>query len=395
MVELLFDTAIEQYRYPKSISDVIGFRFRYKGGQPVITISLCMIVRDEEKLLAECLQSVSGIVDEIIIVDTGSIDQTKEVAKYYTDHVLDYTWIDDFSAARNFAFSQATKEYILWLDADDILLKEDVEKLVTVKKEIDESVDSVTMIYHYAFDEFGNVTTSLRRNRLVKRSKHFQWVGPVHEYLDASGQTVHSDIVVTHTRKHVHSGRNLTIFENREKQGESFSPRDLYYFGNELMDNLHYEKAVVIYEKFLKEKNGWSEDIISACFRLSEIYLMTDRFDDAFRVAMRSFDYDSPRAELCGRLGSLFLRQKKYDQAQFWFKEAIQHKKPKEHWGFIQEAYWTWFPHLQLCICYYHLGEFKKAYEHNEVARSYRPTDQHVLHNKKLLEEKHKVEVKK
>ncbi len=353
-----------------------------------------MIVKDEEKHLGKCLRSVSGIVDEIIIVDTGSIDRTKEVARYYTDLVLDFDWIDDFSAARNFAFAQATKDYIVWLDADDILLKEDVEKLLTLKKEIDEAIDSVTMIYNYAFDEFGNVTTSLRRNRLVKRSENFKWIGPIHEYLDVRGNIINSDVVITHTRKHAHSKRNLAIFENRAKRGEDFSPRDLFYYGNELMDNQQYEKASIIYEKFIKEKNGWSEDIITACYRLSGIYMMMDKFDDAFRVAMKSFDYDSPRAELCCRIGSLFLKQQKYDQALFWFKQAIELKKPQDHLGFIQEAYWTWFPHLQLCICYYHLGEFEKSYEHNEQARKHRPTDQDVLHNKKLLEEQHKIEVK-
>jgi glycosyltransferase involved in cell wall biosynthesis len=358
------------------------------------SISLCMIVKNEESTLGKCLESISSVVDEIIIVDTGSTDHTKKIARSFTSLVYDFHWIYDFSAARNFAFAQATKDYILWFDADDFLLKEDQAKLVSLKKELVDSIDSVTMIYNYAFDEFGNVTTSLRRNRLVKRSKNFQWVGPVHEYLNVSGNIKHSDIVVTHTRTHGHSGRNLAIFENRVTRGETFSPRDLYYYGNELMDNQQYEKALIIYEKFIKEKNGWSEDIISACYRLSGIYMMTDKFDDAFRVAMKSFDYDPPRAELCCRLGSLFLKQQKYDQARFWFKQAIELKKPEDHLGFIQEAYWSWFPHLQLCICYYHLGEFEKSYEHNEQARKHRPSDVHVLHNKKLLEEKHKIEVK-
>ncbi len=72
------------------------------------TISLCMIVRNEEKVLARCLESVRGCVDEIVIVDTGSSDATKEIAARYTDRIYDFEWIDDFSAARNYAFEQAT-----------------------------------------------------------------------------------------------------------------------------------------------------------------------------------------------------------------------------------------------------------------------------------------------
>ena len=91
----------------------------------MITISLCMIVKNEEEVLADCLSSVQDIVDEMIIVDTGSTDQTKEIAHSFSAKVLDFEWVQHFAKARNFAFSHATKEYVLWLDADDVLLEED------------------------------------------------------------------------------------------------------------------------------------------------------------------------------------------------------------------------------------------------------------------------------
>ncbi len=78
----------------------------------MIEISLCMIVKNEEKVLGRCLDSIADLMDEIIIVDTGSTDRTKEIAKKYTEHIYDFEWIDDFSAARNFSFSKATKDYI-------------------------------------------------------------------------------------------------------------------------------------------------------------------------------------------------------------------------------------------------------------------------------------------
>ena len=84
------------------------------------TISLCMIVRDEEAALGRCLESVKDAVEEIIVVDTGSVDRTKEIAARFTDKVYDFVWVDDFAAARNFAFSKATMEYCMWLDAEDV-----------------------------------------------------------------------------------------------------------------------------------------------------------------------------------------------------------------------------------------------------------------------------------
>ena len=86
----------------------------------MVKISLCMIVRDEEAVLERCLESIADIVDEIVIVDTGSVDNTKNIAEKFTDQVFDFTWIDDFSAARNFAFSKGQGDYLMWMDADDV-----------------------------------------------------------------------------------------------------------------------------------------------------------------------------------------------------------------------------------------------------------------------------------
>ena len=85
------------------------------------TISLCMIVKNEERVLARCLDSVADLVDEIIIVDTGSTDATKEIAARYTEQIYDLVWQDDFAAARNFSFSKASMDYIYTHDAAEVL----------------------------------------------------------------------------------------------------------------------------------------------------------------------------------------------------------------------------------------------------------------------------------
>ena len=77
-----------------------------------MTISCVMIVKNEENILARCLDSIRDLMDEIVIVDTGSNDKTKEIAAKYTDKIYDFTWTGDFSDARNFAFSKATMDYL-------------------------------------------------------------------------------------------------------------------------------------------------------------------------------------------------------------------------------------------------------------------------------------------
>ena len=81
------------------------------------TFSLCMIVRNEEKNLKRCLDGIADLMDEIVIVDTGSDDGTKDIAAKYTDKIFDFKWTGDFSEARNFSFSKATQEYIYCAEA--------------------------------------------------------------------------------------------------------------------------------------------------------------------------------------------------------------------------------------------------------------------------------------
>ncbi|WP_368293713.1 glycosyltransferase [Dehalobacter sp. TBBPA1] len=356
-------------------------------GEKEITISLCIIVKNEEKTIGRCLESVLGVPDEIVIVDTGSTDRTKEIVKKYTNQIFDFIWIDSFAAARNLAFSQATMDYILWLDADDVLLAEEREKLLKLKKNFDPLVDAVSMPYHYAFDQFGKVTFSFRRNRLVKRDKNFLWIGAVHEYLAVSGNVLSSDICVTHKRIQAqNSDRNLKIFERRKDKGEPFSPRDLYYFGNELFDHQLHRRAIEVYQEFLKTEQGWVEDKISACGKLADCFQALNEKDQQLEYIYKSFEYASPRAEFCCRLGFYFLNEKRYAQSVFWYKLATKLEKPVDSSGFMVEACWTWLPHLQLCVCYDRLGQYELAYEHNELARRYHPENPQVLYNKNYLE---------
>jgi len=356
-------------------------------GEKQIKISLCMIVRDEEDTLGRCLDSVKELCDEIVVVDTGSADRTKEIASKYTDRIIDFTWIDDFAAARNFAFSQATMDYILWLDADDVIESSDREKFMELKKNLDPGYDFVSMPYHVAFDSYGAVSFSYRRNRLVKRDKNFRWIGAVHEYLEVSGNVYYSDVCVTHKRiSHGISNRNLIIYEKRKSRGEPFTPRDLYYFANELSDHKLYDRAVEVYQEFLATGQGWVEDNIAACGKLADCYHALGDKDKQLKYIYKSFDYAPPRAEFCCRLGFHFLHAKRYEQAAFWYKLATQLEKPADCSGFMYEACWTWLPHLQLCVCYDRLGKHALAYAHNEIARGYSPENRQILYNKEYLE---------
>ena len=109
------------------------------------TLSVCMIAKNEAEVIGRCLDCVKSFADEIVVVDTGSTDNTKEIASRYTDNVYDFKWINDFAAARNFSFSKATKDYVMWLDCDDIIDEHNQLAIQAVK----------TDLHKYGCDTFG------------------------------------------------------------------------------------------------------------------------------------------------------------------------------------------------------------------------------------------------
>ncbi len=352
----------------------------------MITISLCLIVKNEEKVLDSCLSSVAGIPDEIIIVDTGSDDATKDIAERFGARVFDFEWIDDFSAARNYSFAQARMDYILWLDADDVLLPADRAKLLELKGTLQPHVDAVTMMYNYTFDEGGNVTQTARRSRLVKRSKNFTWHGYVHEDLapPESHNYFDSDIAVTHRK--LESGpsyRNMRIYEKHFAQGSTMRPIDLFQYGLELEAVTEgFEKAIPYYVKFLEREERETDLNMTmvALHRLARCYYMVGQPEKEWECTLESLDLDVPRPEFCCRIGERFVQREKWRQAIFWYELAIQNPAGEER--VVQNyPFRTWLPHKQLGLCYYRVGDYPRSLRHNELALTYQPHDQDIQTN--------------
>ncbi|MBW7473389.1 glycosyltransferase [Paenibacillus oenotherae] len=354
----------------------------------MITVSLCMIVRDEEEVLARCLDSVADLVDEIVIVDTGSVDRTKEIASAYNARIIDFEWVEDFAAARNFSFAQATQSYIMWLDADDVLQEKDREKFLKLKASLPQEVDSVVMEYHLTFDMAGNAAAGSRRNRLVKRSRGYRWHNPIHEYLEVSeGNVMLTDIAVSHKRVGDHSDRNMRIFKKQIADGRELQGRDLYYFANELVDQKQYAEAVQSYTRFLQGPVEYSEDHMLACSKLAECYHHLGQKDKKLESLLMAFKYEAPRADFCCSIAFCFEELEAWHLAIHWYNMALGLEKPAFSMGLLNLVCWTWLPHVQLCICYAKAGQLQQAYEHNEKALRHLPDDANLRDNKRRLEE--------
>ena len=103
----------------------------------MISLSLCMIVKNEEKVLPRILKPMKEIVDKILICDTGSTDRTKEIIREFTAEVYDFPWKNDFSAARNFISEKVSTDYWMWLDADDMITQENLYRLKQLKETLE------------------------------------------------------------------------------------------------------------------------------------------------------------------------------------------------------------------------------------------------------------------
>lgn len=355
-----------------------------------VSISLCMIVKNEEEMLGRPLKSASSFVDEIIIVDTGSTDKTKEIAKEFNAKIYDFKWINDFSAARNFAFSKATKDYVFWLDADDYIDEENVSKINELKSYLPKDVDSFTMNYSLSRDDNGNTTFSLRRNRLVKRKNNFKWIGRIHEYLAVYGKQLNTDITINHGKIKAHTDRNLKIFREMQKNNEEFSTRDLFYFANELYYNGLYNEAIIKYEEFLDLKEGWIEDRKTATMNLINCYSYENQNEKKINRILKSFEYDVPRADICCALAETFMEKREFHQAIFWYKIALGCRHDKDNLGMDVKDYYTWIPSIQLCVCYCGIKDYEAAYYYNEITALYIPESPKIKHNRDYLKNQFK-----
>ncbi|MGL5675360.1 MAG: tetratricopeptide repeat-containing glycosyltransferase family 2 protein [Cellulosilyticaceae bacterium] len=350
-----------------------------------MTISLCMIVKDAKKTLKVCLDSVKDIVDEIIIVDTGSTDETKQIAKGYTDKIFDMQWENDFAKARNISFSYATKDYIMWLDADDVIEKEEGNKLKALKTLIDEKTDVVLMNYYVDFDKKGNVLLSYYRERLIKRALGAKWVEPVHEVLEVKGNMIYSDIYITHTGRSTGKTRNLEIYEGYLKAGNSLSNRGTLYYGRELFENKQYEKARQIFEGILENQSSNGEECANACLMIA--YCNKSLKEVSLPILYESFKYTEPRKEICYEIAEYYMEEGVYEKAIFWYELTLDlpeniHKISAQYYDYDK-----YLPHLGLCRCYALMGDIEQAIYHNEEAGKVKVNDYVVLRNREILKQ--------
>ena len=324
-----------------------------------------MIVKNESKVLSRCLDSVVDLVDEIIIVDTGSEDDTKDIAYKYTDKVYDFTWIGDFSAARNYAFSLCNCDYIYSADADEVLNEENREKFKALKLSLDPEIEIVQMYYGNQLDH-GTVYNFDKelRPKLFKRVRSFKWVERVHETVRELPLVYDSDIEITHMPLKNHASRDYGIFVDMIRNDEVFSDRVFDFYARELFvsgEDRDFRDAEDFFTRVADDPQTSPDRLNAAlCIVVKASYWRKD-YLKMYRYAMKNIAIE-PCSEICFLLGSYYEDQRDYKEAAIWYYNAAF-----ETGSILNILYQKEYPLSGLVDVYNAMGELEEASKYEKI----------------------------
>ncbi|WDE09274.1 tetratricopeptide repeat protein [Thalassomonas viridans] len=306
------------------------------------TLSVCMIVRDEEAVLARCLDSIAGLYDELCILDTGSTDETLAIAGRYTDKIKVFTAcndargkIIDFSLARNQALELATGDWVLQIDADEIIEqgKDRIARHLTA-----DSYDRVGISIRSSSESSGTVSGRLFRRRQAK-----QYTSIIHEYLEFDGiMEVDRQIVISNlpdkTNKESGNERNIRLCRLM-LESEPENSRIWYYLGREYQANADFGQAIDCYDKALEYGKFPYGRFQISYFRAVCLFL-SRQFDSAIAAATAAAAVDPRYAEAHCLLGDIYFTLGEHGQAKENYQRALACQPPQDtHFGVQLWAY--------------------------------------------------------
>lgn len=297
----------------------------------MVTISLCMIVKNEEKILERCLDSVADLVDEIVIADTGSTDATREIARCYTEKVYDFPWTDDFSAARNFVFSRATQEYIYSADADEVLSPENRERFRLLKETLLPEVEIVQMKYanQLQFNTVYNYDEEYRP-KLFKRKRDFVWEAPIHETVRLEPVIYDSDIVITHLPGESHAKRDLANFQKHWRQGYRLPKRLLGMYARELLiagDEEDFAQAAPVFLEAAADNERDGEEMAQSCCVAARAARLAGDTVSFFKYTSKVIAEEAC-SEICCEMGHFYEGLSDWEEAAIWYYNAVYETRP-------------------------------------------------------------------
>ncbi len=336
----------------------------------MITVSLCMIVKNEEDKLGTCLDCVKDLVDEMIIVDTGSTDKTKEIAKSYGAKVFDFKWTGSFSDARNYSFEQATCEFIYTADADEYIDEENRERFKKLKEDIDElDIDVVQMYYcnQLSHNTIYNYDKELRP-KLFRRVRNFIWQDPIHETIKLDPTVCNSEVEIQHNPTEDHGERDLTAFRRAVREGAYISKRLHRMYAKELFmvgTDEDFMLAKEFFEESIVDNNRDLDQIKEAACVLAHIAVLDGSSEELLKYSLKDLT-TIPSSEMCFELGNFYRNKGDLDEAIVWYFNAAYETSPiiDAHRGGDMAM-------KKISECYRELGNLEQAQDYENEANKW------------------------
>ncbi|MGF7050601.1 glycosyltransferase involved in cell wall biosynthesis [Paenibacillus sp. DS2015] len=341
-------------------------------------LSVCLIVKDEEELLPRCLDSVTRLADEIIIVDTGSTDRSKEIAGEYAAKLFEYTWSNDFAAARNESLRHASGKWILVLDADEYLAEDEYDRwneFLNREKPIDHLAYTLPVINFIGEKEFQDEISTSPVTRLFPNFKGIYFERPIHEQLTRGQQgelyqkkvalniyhTGYQIQRVTERNKHE---RNMSIF-NEMKKHDSMSDYDWFTLGNQYRYAKDDEEAIRCYEQALKETNPNSAWYPHCLVGLINLYFTQHRLELVEQWTNNLLTKFSDYADYHTIKGIQYEIMGFFEQAVACYLEAVkiaeQRASNNQEIWLVEPTYSFETPVLQLVELYFQFNDNQQA----------------------------------
>lgn len=335
------------------------------------TLALAMIVKNEAHNLPVLFKTIEGCFDEIHITDTGSTDNTVEVAKSLGATVHHFKWINDFAAARNASIAPIKTDYICWFDGDDSL--SDSKAFSEWRDNAMGTADYWMAAYNYAVDPKGNPTCTFLRERVFKNNGKFSFKYFVHEGLvpDPGYIPVASYVqswCVNHRRTgedlKKDKGRNLNLFNFH---ADTLDSRMKFYYGKEYYENGDPISAVRWLMEAVATEDLQPHDRLLGLQYLTYSLINTNQIDRAVNVALTGLQLFPMRAELWTAVADCYLKQGRFQEALPFlgaakncpFHDQVQTKTALPVFNH-KDAYTT-YPRNQLAKVYSNIGDFKQA----------------------------------
>ncbi|KRE45175.1 glycosyltransferase [Paenibacillus sp. Soil724D2] len=333
-------------------------------------LSLCMIVKNEEKVLERCLLSVKTLVDEIIVVDTGSTDQTKTIAARHTDKIYDLSWSNDFSAARNESIRHASGRWILILDADEFVQPADHDRLrkYLLEYKSDRPCGFVLNIMNFggSGNDESNVTESTGA-RLFLNGKSIRYIEPIHEQLTSDYGTpsftpypfviFHTGYTVQVVQEKKKSERNLSILEKMNSGEKRNNPYFCFVLGNEYTSAGREDEALEVYGRSLEcssPSDTWYFHLLESLVTLE---MKKGNYARAHTNIKSAIKLIPDRTDFRCMEGILFETYGLWNAAEDVFHQCIQYAEEAEKKGV---PYWIIKPSYGKIIPHQSIAEIKR-----------------------------------